>query len=163
MTATRTRAYIGLGSNLDDPLTQIRQALAEIAQLPASRLTAQSSLYRTPPMGPPDQPPYINAVAALDTALAPHALLDELQKLETAHRRVRDGERWGPRTLDLDLLIFGSARLDDERLKVPHPGLPVRAFVLVPLAEIAPALDVPGVGPVTALLAGVDQTGVERL
>lgn len=159
---TPVRVYVGIGANLDDPQQQVTTALGELARLPQSRLTRASSLYRTPPMGPPGQPDYINAVAELETTLAPHALLDELQALERAHRRVR-AEHWGPRTLDLDLLLYGQAVIDDERLRVPHPGVATRAFVLLPLAEIAPSLDVPGSGRVDALCAAADAHGISRL
>lgn len=139
-------ASVGLGSNLDDPIAQIRRACAALANLPESRLLATSSLYRTPPMGPPDQPDYVNAAALLETRLAPLALLDALQAIEAAQGRVR-AERWGPRTLDLDLLLYGEARIETPRLTVPHPGLPERDFVLVPLREVAgDDLPVPGHG-----------------
>lgn len=145
-------AYIGLGSNLADPQARLRCAFTELAQLPQSQLLAQSSLYRSTPMGPQDQPDYINAVAALETALSPLALLAGLQAVETAHQRVR-GERWGPRTLDLDLLLYADQTIDLPTLTVPHPGLYERNFVLYPLAEIAPGLVIPGVGVLDELLA----------
>lgn len=154
--------YVGLGSNLEDPRDQISRALDELAALPDSALCARSSLYRTPPMGPPGQPDYINAVAMLRTALAPHAFLDALQALEQRHARVRAG-RWGPRTLDLDLLLYDTARIADSRLTVPHPGIVERAFVLAPLAEIAPALEIPGHGQVMNLLATIDLQGISRV
>ncbi|MFP5504681.1 MAG: 2-amino-4-hydroxy-6-hydroxymethyldihydropteridine diphosphokinase [Gammaproteobacteria bacterium] len=156
-------AYVGLGSNLDDPQRQVEDALREVAALPDTVLAARSSLYRSAPMGPADQPAYINAVARLDTRLAPEALLEALQAVETAHRRVRSGERWGPRTLDLDILLYGAARLDSPRLQVPHPGLAERNFVLEPLAEIAPELDIPGLGPLRELLARCAPAGLQRL
>ncbi|HEY0635615.1 MAG TPA: 2-amino-4-hydroxy-6-hydroxymethyldihydropteridine diphosphokinase [Gammaproteobacteria bacterium] len=137
------RAYIGLGSNLDDPLSQVRAALTELAALPQSRLAAVSPLYRTPPLGPADQPDYINAVVALDTDLAPLALLDHLQHIEQQHGRVRGPLRWGPRTLDLDLLLYGERVITSERLTVPHPGVSERPFVIFPLQAIAPALVLP--------------------
>jgi 2-amino-4-hydroxy-6-hydroxymethyldihydropteridine diphosphokinase len=155
--------YVGIGANLDDPVQQVTSALRELAALPQTSLTKASSLYRTPPMGPPDQPDYINAVAALETSLAPLALLDELQHLEQLHRRVRGAERWGPRTLDLDLLLYGDECIAHPRLSVPHPGLAQRAFVLLPLAEIAPAVTVPGLGPVSTLCAAVSADGISRL
>ena len=157
-----TLAYVGLGSNLQDPLAQLTTALAELAALPGSRLVAQSALYRTPPMGPPGQPDYLNAVAALETTLGPHALLDALQVIEHRHARQRN-ERWGPRTLDLDVLVYGTLQLHDERLTVPHAGIASRAFVLVPLAEIAPTLEIPGHGPIANLLAAVVTTDIEKL
>lgn len=136
------RAYIGLGSNLDNPLSQVRAALTELAKLPHTQLAAVSPLYRTPPMGPADQPDYINAVAALDTGLEPLALLDQLQRIEQQHGRVRT-LRWGPRTLDLDLLLYGDRVIKNERLAVPHPGLCERPFVIFPLQAIAPGLILP--------------------
>jgi len=156
------RAFIGIGANLDDPVAQVTTALDELAHLPATRFVAASPLYRTPPMGPPGQPAYVNAVAEVVTTLAPHALLDELQRLEQAHRRVR-AERWGPRTLDLDLLLYGDLTLVDERLSIPHPGIACRAFVLLPLAALAPEIHVPGHGCVRELAAAVDSAGISRL
>ncbi|HEB92318.1 MAG TPA: 2-amino-4-hydroxy-6-hydroxymethyldihydropteridine diphosphokinase [Gammaproteobacteria bacterium] len=145
-------AYIGLGSNLADPQARLRCAFTELAQLPQSQLLAQSSLYRSAPLGPQDQPDYLNAVAALETALSPLALLAGLQAVETAQQRVR-GERWGPRTLDLDLLLYADRTIDLPTLTVPHRGLYERNFVLYPLAEIAPGLVIPGVGVLDELLA----------
>lgn len=140
---TFVRAYIGLGSNLGDPLAQLRSAVKALEQLPGSRLTAVSRFYRSSPMGPGDQPDYLNAVAMLDTTLEPLALLDALQAIEQQQGRVRSGERWGPRTLDLDLLLYGAEEIDHPRLRVPHPGIRERNFVLVPLAELAPELRFP--------------------
>ena len=154
--------YVGLGSNLEDPVAQVERALAALTRLPGTRREAVSSLYRTPPMGPPGQPDYVNAVAELSTTLAPHRLLDELQAVEQAHARVR-AERWGPRTLDLDILLFGDEQLADARLRVPHPGIAERAFVLLPLCEIAPAVSIPGLGPAAALLARINPEGISRL
>lgn len=160
----RAIAYVALGSNLAQPAMQVTTALDELARLPASTLTARSSLYRTPPLGPPGQPDYINAVACLSTGLAPQRLLDELQALEQAHGRVREGERWGPRTLDLDLLLYGGERIDTPRLQVPHPQMSERAFVLIPLAEIAPGeLQIPGCGTLAALLRNLSEEGIERI
>ena len=158
------RAYVGMGSNLAEPAAQLERAFEALETLPRSRLAARSSLWANPPMGPADQPDYVNAVAALDTALSPHDLLDGLQAIEKAQGRDRQGERWGPRTLDLDLLLLGERRIDDERLTVPHPGIAERAFVLLPLAEIAPAeLPVPGHGPLRDLLAACDTSALRRL
>jgi 2-amino-4-hydroxy-6-hydroxymethyldihydropteridine diphosphokinase len=156
-------AFIGLGSNLDEPRQQVARALRELAGLPDTTLAAQSSLYRSAPMGPPDQPAYINAVARLETRLAPEALLDALQAIEARHGRVRGDERWGPRTLDLDILLYADVRIDKPRLQVPHPGLAERNFVLQPLAEIAPDLDIPGLGPLRDLLARCPPDALERL
>lgn len=154
--------YIGLGSNLDQPVQQVQQALAELTALPACRLQAYSSLYRSAPVGPADQPDYINAVAELHTDLPADELLDALQAIEQAHRRQRT-RRWGPRTLDLDILLYGSTRIDDARLQVPHPEIAKRAFVLYPLAEIAPQLVIPGLGAIADLLDGVAGQQVQQL
>ena len=148
-------AFVALGSNLDDPRRQVERALAELDGIPGTRVTAHSHLYRSPPLGPTDQPDFINAVAALETTLAPRALLDALIDIERAHGRIRDGQRWGPRTLDLDLLLHGDTVQDEAGLALPHPGLTQRAFVLYPLAELAPDLGIPGAGPLRALLARV--------
>jgi len=129
----------------------------------STRLAA-SALYRTKPVGPQDQPDYINAVAALETRLMPRALLAALQGIERRHGRVRDGSRWGPRTLDLDLLLYGGEELDLPGLHIPHAQMHRRAFVLVPLADVAAAsLVVPGRGRLGQLLAQVDGSGVERV
>lgn len=151
--AATVRAYVGLGANLDDPAAHLHRALSDLDGIRLTRVALRSRLYRNPPMGPAAQPDYVNAVAALDTGLAPQALLEALQEIERAHGRVRGAERWGPRTLDLDLLLYGDLRRDDARLTLPHPGLHRRAFVLYPLREIAPELVVPGRGPVEALAA----------
>ncbi|MDZ7663414.1 2-amino-4-hydroxy-6-hydroxymethyldihydropteridine diphosphokinase [Thiohalophilus sp.] len=157
-------SYIALGSNLDDPLAQVRQAMYELAQLRASRLRAASSLYRSAPMGSADQPDYINAVVALETELSPHALLDALQAIEQAHGRVREGERWGPRPLDLDVLLYGEETINDQRLTIPHPGMTERAFVLFPLQEIvAPDFTILGHGSLQALLSRIAADRPERL
>ncbi|ROH87883.1 2-amino-4-hydroxy-6-hydroxymethyldihydropteridine diphosphokinase [Stagnimonas aquatica] len=148
------KAYVALGANLGEPALQIEAALNRLAQLPETRLPARSRLYRSAPLGPAGQPDYCNAVAALETGLEPHALLDHLQAIERDAGRVR-GERWGARYLDLDLLLHGDCRIDDERLKLPHPELANRVFVLQPLAEIAPALELPGHGPISARLAAL--------
>lgn len=157
------RACIGLGSNLDHPERQVRMALQALAELPHSHVASVSSLYLTPPMGPAGQPDYVNAVAVLDTALPALALLDALQHIEAAQGRTRSGERWGPRTLDLDLLLYGDEVIDHPRLSVPHPGIALRAFVLLPLAEAAPDVKLPDGRAVAALAAGCDAGGVRRL
>lgn len=156
-------AYIGLGSNLEDPPAQLRRAQRALAGLPGIDALRSSSFYRTPPMGPPDQPDYVNAVAECRTGLEPEALLDALQAIEQAQGRVRDGVRWGPRTLDLDLLAMGDLRIETPRLRLPHPGIAERAFVLVPWAELAPDWVVPGLGRIRDLLSRVDVSGIERL
>ena len=157
------RVFIGLGSNLAEPRQQLQAALAAIAELPSSQLAAVSSFYVSDPLGPPDQPRYVNAVAALDTQLAPLDLLDALQRIEQEQGRVRKAERWGPRTLDLDILLFGSRQLAEERLTVPHYHMHARAFVLYPLAEIAPELQLPDGRALQTLLAVCPYVGLERL
>ncbi|MDG1463392.1 MAG: 2-amino-4-hydroxy-6-hydroxymethyldihydropteridine diphosphokinase [Gammaproteobacteria bacterium] len=145
-------AYIGIGSNLNDPVAQVRAACNALALIPETRLLAASSLYSNPPMGPQDQPDYVNAVAALHTRLSPRDLLSALLAAELAAGRDRNKfEHWGPRVLDLDLLVHGSKRVDEPDLKVPHPGIAERSFVLLPLLEIAPDLDIFGVGKVVDL------------
>lgn len=136
------RAYIGLGSNLDQPARQLCQAIDTLRKTPDLQIISVSSLYRSAPMGPADQPDYINAVAELTTSLAPLELLDVLQSIENLQGRVRD-RHWGPRTLDLDILLIDGLKLDEPRLILPHPGLFQRNFVLYPLAEIAPDLVLP--------------------
>lgn len=157
------RVYIGLGSNLASPLEQLRSALDALAALPQTRLTAQSSFYASDPLGPADQPRYVNAVAALDTELSPLALLDALQRIELEQGRTRKAERWGPRTLDLDILLFGERQLNEPRLTVPHYHMHARAFVLYPLAEIAPQLRLPDGRALDELLAACPFAGLERL
>lgn len=135
-------AYIGLGSNLCDPEQQVTTAIQELSVLPDTSLIAQSSLYHSPPMGPSDQPDYINAVVGIETRLTALDLLDELQRIERNHQRVRT-LHWGPRTLDLDILLYGQQVILHDRLTVPHPGLTQRQFVINPLLEIVPQLILP--------------------
>jgi len=130
------RAYIGVGSNLDDPVRQVSAAIEALGSL--GEVSAVSSLYRTQPWGKTDQPAFVNAVVALETTLRPHALLGALKRLETQLGRARTSERWGPRRIDFDILMYGDEEIDDGDLVIPHPRLHERAFVLVPLAEIAP-------------------------
>lgn len=134
------RCYIGLGANLADPTASILSAVACLKQLPDSRFVALSSIYQSQPMGPADQPDYINAVAAIDTQLTPLALLDQTQHIEQHHGRQRKAERWGPRTLDLDILLYGDHIIENERLTIPHYGMKEREFVLYPLHDLAPTL-----------------------
>lgn len=155
-------AYVALGSNLDAPQAQIARGFAALAALPRTTLTARSWLYRTPPWGIVEQPDFVNAAARLATGLDPHALLAALLAIETAAGRVR-GVRNGPRVLDLDLLAYDDLQLCDADLVLPHPRLHERAFVLLPLADIAPSLNVPGQGRVVDLLARVDARGCVRL
>ena len=154
-------AYVALGANLGDARATLDAAFVALAGLPRTTLRAASSLYRTAPVdaGGPD---FLNAVIALDTRLDAHALLDALQRIERAHGRERP-YRHAPRTLDLDLLLHGDLCLSGERLTLPHPRLAQRAFVLVPLAEIAPGLEIAGLGAVGALLPGVADQAIARL
>ena len=160
----RVMAYIGLGSNLENPVGQVRVALGELNNLPQTRLRLQSSLYQSAPMSmsPANQPDYINAVAALETSLAADDLLSAMQGLELLHHRVRK-ERWGPRSLDLDLLLYGDECIVSEHLTVPHPGLAERVFVLVPLFEIAPALRLPDNRSLADLVEQCGSDGLTRI
>ena len=155
-------AYIGLGGNLGEPEAHLRAAFDALAALPDSHLAAVSSLYRSRAIGPGEQPDYLNAAARLDTLLAPEALLDALQAIEHAAGRERL-LRWGARTLDLDLLLYGDQVIASERLSVPHPHLPERNFVLQPLLEIAPALCLPDGRPLRPLAEASGWDGLERL
>ena len=157
------RAFVGLGSNLDDPRGQVVRALRELDAIAHARVVRHSSLYRSEPWGRSDQPAYVNAVAELATRLDAQALLSHLLAIERAHGRLRDGTRWGPRTLDLDLLAYDGLCIDEPGLVLPHPRLGERAFVLMPLAEIDPMLEIAGAGAVQALLARLDTRGCERL
>ena len=157
-------AYIGLGSNLNDPVNQVRAGGTALARLARTRLQACSSLYLTAPIGPIAQPDFINAVCRLTTRLSAAALLDALLAIESAQGRVRRGEpRSGPRVLDLDLLLYGNHVIHEPGLVVPHPRLHERAFVLQPLAEIDPDLAIPGRGQVTELLARCSSQTITRL
>lgn len=158
-----TEAFIALGSNMGDARAQVLKAFDALASLPCTHLLSRSHLYLTPPWGVLDQPPFVNAVALVDTTLTPHELLDALLAIERAAGRVRGGERWGPRTLDLDVLHMDAIVLSDERLSLPHPRIHERAFVLLPLHDLAPDLDLPGQGRVMELLAALDVAGCERL
>lgn len=154
--------YIGLGSNLEQPRRQVVAALAELGSLAGSTVPAVSSLYRSKALGPRQQPDFINAVAQLVTGLPALTLLSELQAIEAAHRRVRR-ERWGPRTLDLDILLYGDEKITGNDLVVPHPEMKNRAFVLIPLYEIAPQLTIPGLGKLADLLAATDREGLVKI
>ena len=159
-------AYIGIGSNLDDPRSQVEQAIRELDTLSQTHCLQHSSLYQSKALtldtSPQDQPDYINAVAKLETVLEPHALLAELHQLEARHGRVRD-ERWGSRTLDLDILLYDDRLIDSPELTVPHPGLYDRNFVLYPLAEISADLEIPGAGAIGGLLAQCDRGSLKKL
>lgn len=154
-----TLVYIAIGSNLASPLEQVNAAIRALADIPDSRVVSVSSLYRTPPLGPQDQPDYLNAAVALETSLAPEALLDHTQRIELQQGRVRKAERWGPRTLDLDIMLFGDAIINSERLTVPHYDIKNRGFMLWPLFEIAPQLHFPDG---LALRAALENLGAEK-
>lgn len=152
-------AHIGLGANLGDAEATLRSAVSALRALPGCRLVGLSSLYRSAPLGPAGQDDYLNAVARLDTRLPPHALLAALQAIESAHGRVRE-LRWGPRTLDLDLLLYGNDRIATADLTVPHPELTSRNFVVTPLLELFPDATLPGGGRLDRLPAASDRTGL---
>ena len=157
------RAYVALGGNQDDPAAQVRAAFDALDAWPQVRVARRSSLYLTPPWGVTEQPDFINAVAELDTGLAPEALLQALLCIEREAGRTRDDTRWGPRVLDLDLLMYGDRVLEQPGLTLPHPRMAERAFVLLPLHEIAPSLRIPGLGRVDALLGKLDASPCKRL
>jgi len=157
-------AWVALGANQGDPEAQLRSAAAALAALPTTTLQAASHIWRTPPWGIAEQPDFLNAVVRLHTALEPLALLDALLRIEHAHGRVRSAQRWGPRTLDLDLLLYDAVQMDSARLRLPHPQLAARAFVLLPLAELDADLPIPGSDATAAtLLAAADTRGCRRL
>lgn len=159
-------AHVGLGGNVGDAAAAVRNAAASLGDLPETRLLAVSRLYRTPAWGLRDQPDFVNAVAAIETRLDPEALLQALLALERAHGRTRadDGsDRWGPRTLDLDILLYGDAVVDAPGLRIPHPRLHQRAFALLPLVEIAPDAVIPGTGAARSVLASLETDGIEAL
>ena len=135
-----TLAYIAIGSNLASPLEQVNAAVQALGEIPQSKIVAVSSFYRTPPLGPQDQPDYLNAAVVLETALNAETLLDNTQRIELQQGRVRKAERWGPRTLDLDIMLFGHKTINTERLTVPHYDMKNRGFMLWPLFEVAPDL-----------------------
>jgi len=155
-------AYVALGSNLAHPLQQVQSALAALGALPDTTRVAYSSLYLSAPLGPPGQPDYINAVCALDTRLPPERLLDRLLEIEDRHGRIRGAERWGPRTLDLDLLLYGDVQMQTTRITLPHPRLHERNFVLYPLYELAPALIIPGHGALAELIKRCPAQGLKK-
>jgi 2-amino-4-hydroxy-6-hydroxymethyldihydropteridine diphosphokinase len=154
-----TLVYIALGSNLASPLEQVNAAIRALSGIPDSRVVRVSSLYRTPPLGPQDQPDYLNATVALETSLSAEALLDHTQRIELQQGRVRKAERWGPRTLDLDIMLFGDAVISSERLTVPHYDMKNRGFMLWPLFEIAPQLHFPDG---LALRAALENLGADK-
>ena len=156
-------AYVGLGSNLDNPELQLRTALDELAHLPGSNLLRHSSFYRTPPWGSIEQPDFVNAVAEIETVLEPVKLLGELLDIERRAGRVRGGDQWGPRVIDLDLLVHGDSRIEEDGLCIPHPRMFQRAFVLVPLAELNASLQLPKCGSIADHLAQLDTSHCLRI
>jgi 2-amino-4-hydroxy-6-hydroxymethyldihydropteridine diphosphokinase len=163
MSAVFVTAYVGLGANLDDPLEQLRSAARALEQIPDTRRVHCSSCYRSAPVGFLDQPDFINMVCRLETALPAHVLLQALLNIEQSHGRVRGAQKGGPRTLDLDLLLYGQQTVQEPGVVVPHPRLHERAFVLAPLAELDPQQVIPGKGLVTSLLAGCTGQRIEKL
>lgn len=154
-------AYIALGANLGEPAQQLRTALLALAQLPGTQLLAQSPLYRTAPLGLANQPDYCNAVCKVQTTLTPETLLEQLMALERAAGRVRGEDRWGPRLLDLDVLHVEGEQRNTAHLHLPHPGIAQRNFVLIPLADVASTLEIPGVGRVDELAKNIGRSGLE--
>lgn len=161
-TVAAADAFVGLGSNLGEPATQIARAIKGLAALPATRVVAVSSMYRSAPFGPVGQPDFLNAAAQVRTGLSAPDLLRALLRLEDEQGRVR-AERWGPRTIDLDLLVFGSEVCDSAVLTLPHPGIASRNFVLLPLLEIAPELVIPGLGPIAGIAVNLDEPRISRI
>jgi len=151
-----TLAYIAIGSNLASPLEQVNAAVQALGEIPQSRIVAVSSFYRTPPLGPQDQPDYLNAAVVLDTALDADTLLDNTQRIELQQGRVRKAERWGPRTLDLDIMLFGHEVINTPRLTVPHYNMKNRGFMLWPLFDVAPDLTFPDGLALKAVLDSLD-------
>lgn len=157
-----TVAYVGIGSNLEDPVGQVREAFAELDRLPHTRVVKKSSLYRTAPIGHAEQPDFVNAVVQLETGLPAERLLAELNDIEAGHGRGRSFAN-APRTLDLDLLLFGEAQLRSSRLTIPHPRMHERAFVLQPLLEISPEIAIPRLGPAKSCLESCSGQKIERI
>ena len=155
-----TPAYVALGSNLDEPLTQIAAAFDALSGLTGTRLVVRSRLYRSDPLGPQPQPEFVNAAAGVLTQLTPRALLDALKSIKARMGRGSPVVRWGPRRIDLDLIVYGDARIAEDQLTVPHPGAPSRNFVLYPLCDIAPTLLIPGHGRVSELAARAGSAGL---
>lgn len=147
-----TLAYIAIGSNLASPLEQVNAAVQALGEIPQSRLVQVSAFYRTPPLGPQDQPDYLNAAVVLETSLDAETLLDNTQRIELQQGRQRKAERWGPRTLDLDIMLFGDEVINTDRLTVPHYDMKNRGFMLWPLWEIAPELTFPNGESLQAIL-----------
>ena len=166
LSAVRANLFVALGSNLDHPAVHVQRAMRDIEELPETALLKVSSLYETAPVGLMDQPPFVNAVARVATMLSPHEFLARLHAIEAQLGRLRNSlseQRNGPRTLDLDILIYDDLQISERGLTIPHPRMCERAFVLVPLVEIAPDINIPGKGFARELLAALDCTGVAHL
>ena len=159
----RYPAYVGIGSNLQGPARQVENAAALLAAIPGTRLIATSSLYRSAAFGGIEQPDFVNAVAAVLTTLSPADLLAELQTIENRQGRERGEARWGPRVIDLDLLVYSGEKIEMAELSVPHPGIGERNFVLLPLVEIAPDLVIPGLGRVASIPVNLDEPSISRI
>ena len=157
------RAYIGIGSNLDNPVAQVLEAVEELEMIPDTILVARSSLYSGRPMGPEEQPDYVNAVVSLDTLLSADELHQALISIEDQQGRVRDGEKWGARIIDLDLLLYGNSSINTPTLTVPHPGMHERDFVIVPLEEIAGNVKIPGRGFLYSLINKCKSHSLKKL
>ena len=160
---SRQTVYLGLGSNLSAPLQQLQTAVQAISRLAQTCLLNTSSAYLSKPMGPQDQPDYVNAVVALSTQLDPYELLDALQTIEAQQGRRRNGQQWGPRTLDIDILLFGQLVIQEPHLTIPHYGMRERAFVLYPLAEIATDLRLPSGEALKSVLEKCPRQGLKKL
>ena len=156
-------AYVGIGSNLQGPARQVQDAIGLLGEIASSRVVAQSSLYRSGAFGGVEQPDFVNAVAGVLTSLAPLEFLRELQAIENRQGRERDETRWGPRVLDLDLLVYSREKIDVPALTLPHPGIGERNFVLLPLGEIAPDLEIPGLGRVARIPVNMDEPSISRI
>jgi 2-amino-4-hydroxy-6-hydroxymethyldihydropteridine diphosphokinase len=164
--AIRSIVFVGIGGNLDHPVIHVQRALQDMDAVPETALMKISSMYETAPVGLTDQPVFVNAVAQVATTLSPHEFLRRLHAIEAEHGRLRNsvtGEKNAPRTLDLDILLFDDLQIDERGLTVPHPRMHERAFVLVPLVEIAPEIVIPGKGVAKELLAVLDRSGVALL
>jgi 2-amino-4-hydroxy-6-hydroxymethyldihydropteridine diphosphokinase len=157
------RVYVGLGSNLEDPVAQVLEAVEELEMIPDSILVQRSSLYRGKPMGPADQPDYVNAVVAMDTLLSAEDFMQALTRIEDLQGREREGEKWGPRIIDLDLLMYGKQKISTPDLTVPHPGMHERDFVIVPLSEVAGDVNIPGQGRLTKLINNCENHSLRKL
>ena len=157
------RVYIGMGSNLNDPVAQVLEAVEELEMIPDTILAERSTLYSCKPMGPKDQPDYVNAVVAMDTLLSADELHKALISIEDLQGRSRDGDKWGPRIIDLDLLLYGNSTIDTPALTVPHPGMHERDFVIIPLEELAGNLNIPGRGHLYSLINKCKSHSLKKL